>query len=71
MGWNMIRGNNGETIHAEYTEWMLDTEDDIDNGTEPKQSGSIGSLAYTAGFSAIWQKDSKGAWKKIGGGGND
>ena len=68
MAWNLIRRNNGETIHTDHVEWMLDSAADISNGTEPKRSGSIGSLAYTAGFGAMWQKDANGAWVKIGGG---
>lgn len=61
MAWNLIRRNNGETIHTDYAEWMLDSAADISNGTEPEKSGSIGSLAYTAGFGAMWQKDAQGA----------
>lgn len=68
MAWNLIRRNNGETIHTDYVEWMLDNAADISNGTEPCKSGSIGSLAYTAGFGAMWQKDANGAWVKLGGG---
>ena len=70
MAWNLIRRNNGETIHTDYVEWMLDNAADISNGTEPEDSGSIGSLAYTAGFGAMWQKDAHGAWVKLGGGTN-
>lgn len=70
MAWNLIRRNNGETIHTHYVEWMLDNAADISNGTEPGKSGSIGSLAYTAGFGAMWQKDAHGAWVKLGGGTN-
>lgn len=44
MAWNLIRRNNGETIHTDYVEWMLDNAADISNGTEPGKSGSIGSL---------------------------
>jgi hypothetical protein len=47
---------------------MLDSAADISNGTEPGKSGSIGSLAYTAGFGSMWQKDAHGAWVKLGGG---
>lgn len=61
MAWNLIRRNNGETIHTDYVEWMLDNAADISNGTEPGKSGSIGSLAYTAGFGSMWQKDAHGA----------
>lgn len=70
MAWHLIRRNNGETVHSTYAEWMIDAEADISNGTEPKQSGSIGSLAYIAGYNAMWQKDAQGAWKKIGGDSN-
>jgi hypothetical protein len=49
---------------------MLDNAADISNGTEPGKSGSIGSLAYTAGFGSMWQKDAQGAWVKLGGGTN-
>lgn len=42
MAWNLIRRNNGETIHTDYVEWMLDNAADISNGTEPGKSGSIG-----------------------------
>lgn len=68
MAWNLIRKNNGETIHTDYVERMLDNAADISNGTEPGKSGSIGSLTYTAGFGAMWQKDANGAWVKLGGG---
>lgn len=68
MAWNLIRRNNGETIHTDYVEWMLDNAADISNGTEPGKSGSIGSLADTAGFGSMWQKDAHGAWVKLGGG---
>lgn len=70
MAWNLIRRNNGETIHTDYVEWMLDNAADISNGTEPVKSGSIGSLAYTAGFGSMWQKDANGTWVKLGGGTN-
>lgn len=70
MAWNLIRRNNGETIHTDYVEWMLDNAADISNGTEPGKSGASGSLAYTAGFGAMWQKDAHGAWVKLGGGTN-
>ena len=39
MAWNLIRRNNGETIHTDYVEWMLDNAADISNGTEPGKSG--------------------------------
>lgn len=39
MAWNLIRRNNGETIHTDYVEWMLDSAADISNGTEPGKSG--------------------------------
>ena len=42
----------------------------ISDGSEPEDSGEMGSLAYTAGFSAMWQKDAQGAWVKLGGGTN-
>lgn len=67
MAWNLIRKNNGETIHTDYVERMLDNAADISNCTEPGKSGSIGSLAYTAGFGAMWQKDANGALVKLGG----
>lgn len=68
MAWNLIRKNNGDTIHTDYVERMLDNASGISNGTEHWKSGSIGSLAYTAGFGAIWQNDANGAWVKLGGG---
>ena len=68
MAWNLVRKNNGETIHTDYVEWMLDSAADIGNGTEPQKSGSIGSLAYTAGYASMWQKGANGAWVKLGGG---
>jgi hypothetical protein len=68
MAWNLIRRNNGETIHTDYVEWILDNAADISNGTEPGKSGSIGSLAYTARARSMWQKDAQGAWVKLGGG---
>lgn len=68
MAWNLIRKNNDETIHTDYVERMLDNASDISNGTEPGKSGSIGSLAYTDGFGAMWQKDANVAWVKLGGG---
>lgn len=68
MAWNLIRKNNGETIHTDYVARMLDNAADISNGTEPGKSGSIGSLAYTAGFGAMWHKDANGALVRLGGG---
>lgn len=67
MAWHLMRKNNGESVHLDYLEWMLDSDKDLTNGTEPKKSGSIGSIAYTAGFAKMWQKGSDGKWVRIGG----
>lgn len=67
MSWHLMRRNNGESVHLDYAEWMLDSDNDVSNGTEPQTSGSIGSIAYTAGFAKMWQKDGAGNWVKIGG----
>lgn len=67
--WHLMNRGKG-SIYTDSAEWMIDSAADISNGTEPEDSGSIGSLAYTAGFGAMWQKDAQGAWVKLGGGTN-
>ena len=49
---------------------MIDSAEDMTNGSEPKNSGSISSFAYTAGYKELWQKNAEGKWIQIGGGSN-
>ncbi len=70
MAWHLISENGGKTIYSDYKEWMVDTAEDITNGSEPKHSGAISSIAFTAGYGEMWQKNASGVWVKIGGDGN-
>ena len=65
--WHLISENNGNTIYSGNKEWMIDSADDITNGSEHKNSGSISSFAYTAGYKELWQKNAEGEWIQIGG----
>lgn len=66
--WHLMKKTRSNAERCGNAEWMLDDKANISDGSEPKDSGEMGSLAYTAGFVAMWQKDAQGAWVKIGGG---
>lgn len=40
---------------------MVESENDLDNLTQYE----AGSIAYTAGYGSVWQKDAAGEWQTI------
>lgn len=70
MAWHLFAENNIKTAQQGYKEHMLDSPDDLTNGSEPAASGCMGSICFTAGFKNIWQKSPSGEWVKIVGDNN-
>lgn len=68
--WHLMQKTRSNAERCGTSEWMLDDKANISDGSEPEDSGEMGSLAYTAGFGSMWQKDARGAWVKLGGGTN-
>lgn len=67
--WTLIaEGGNGYN-HSNHYQWLIDSADDLNAADKPKDTGAPGSIAYTAGFEQMWQKNRAGQWIEIGGNG--
>lgn len=66
MAWHLFAENNVKTDPQDYKEFMLDSPEDLTNGTEPLNSGCFGSICFTPGFKGMWQKAPSGEWVKMG-----
>lgn len=70
MAWTLMKeGGEAENFGAAHKEFMIDSISDLEN--EPTEYGSIapGSFAYTAGYDAIFQKNSINEWVEASEGG--
>lgn len=70
MAWALvIVGGEGRNYGNNHKEWIISSQEDL---ADPEFEGNCddsapGSLAYTADFSVIAQKDLDGTWKIVGG----
>lgn len=65
--WTLIAVGGKEYNHSNHYEWLIDSATDLNAGDKPEDTGAPGSIAYTAAFEQMWQKDRNGQWIQIGG----
>lgn len=66
MAWHIMERGNEYNIYSNYTEFLLDSEGDINDIPEDADY-SPGSIAHTAGFNKMWEADANLQWVEIGG----
>ena len=66
MAWHLTERGNEYNQYSNYSEFLLDSADDINNVPEDADY-SPGSIAHTAGYRKIWEADSQLNWVEIGG----
>ena len=67
--WTLIAVGGEEYNHSNHYEWLIDSAADLNAGDKPEDTGAPGSIAYTAAFEQMWQKDRNSQWIQIGGNG--
>ena len=67
MAWTIQESDGDWTKEKHRATYLLDSASDIVTPPEEDAQLAAGSIAYTADFSGMWQKNSSGTWVKVGG----
>ena len=67
MAWRLLDSDGDWTKEMHRATYMVDSATDIATPPEENSKLEFGSIAYTADFTGMWQKDGSGNWVKVGG----
>lgn len=66
MAWHLLRsGGPTEEYGFAHKDFLIDSTSDVNS--EPREFGPIapGSMAHTAGYQNIYEKDYSGTWREV------